>query len=317
MERGHEFTINLPGDGTYVVKLLEGVEIDEVGGVTSGLWSAFDLHAQGDSEDEVYQELLGELQQRFAGGPGSPEFEHVRAYIHEHGSRLSDEEVAALDLAKVRGNMVRWRITDDEQYMVRLWQNSELHREGDTVTVRAFELEGSGEHLGQAVQALTAAVSDATGEHDAPGPRFDEFTSWVRANGERVSAEVLAEEAEQQAEYIAARDKLPAITPDDIDAQSSTGIPLLVDFWAAWCGPCRQVTPVLADLAQQWAGRIAIRKIDVDQFDGIWERFDFRGIPAMLMFKDGKEIHRVIGFGGKQSLVAELEPHLASVDGDD
>jgi thioredoxin len=69
---------------------------------------------------------------------------------------------------------------------------------------------------------------------------------------------------------------------------------LLVDFWAEWCGPCRMVTPVLAGLAEQWAGRIVVRKINVDQFDGIWEKFNFRGIPAMIMFKDGEEIHRVI-----------------------
>ena len=71
------------------------------------------------------------------------------------------------------------------------------------------------------------------------------------------------------------------------------------------------VTPVLAELAEQWAGRIVVRKIDVDQFDGIWDRFNFRGTPAMLMFKDGREIHHLIGFGGKKQLVAELEPHLA------
>ena len=70
---------------------------------------------------------------------------------------------------------------------------------------------------------------------------------------------------------------------------SSTGVPLLVDFWAEWCGPCRTVTPVLAGLAEEWAGRIVVRKIDVDQFEGIWERFNFRGIPAMIMFRDGQE----------------------------
>ena len=51
--------------------------------------------------------------------------------------------------------------------------------------------------------------------------------------------------------------------------------------------------------------------IDFDQFEGIWERFNFRGIPAMIMFKDGQGIHRVIGLRGKAKLVAELEPHLA------
>ncbi len=59
-----------------------------------------------------------------------------------------------------------------------------------------------------------------------------------------------------------------------------------------------------------WAGRIVIRKIDVDQFDGVWERFNFRGIPAKIMFKDAEDIHRVVGFGGKKRLVAELERHL-------
>ncbi len=71
------------------------------------------------------------------------------------------------------------------------------------------------------------------------------------------------------------------------------------------------MTPVPARLAEEWAGRIVVRKIDVDQFEGIWERFNFRGIPAMIMFKDGQEIHRVIGLRGKAKLVAELEPHLA------
>ncbi|MFE1596856.1 thioredoxin family protein [Nocardia sp. NPDC058705] len=314
MERGYEFAVVLPGHGTYRVTLLEGVEIDDQAGETVGRWSAFDLHARGDSEGAVYQELLGGLQQRIAAGPGSPEFEAFAVYVRERGSRLSDEEIAARELTQVHETSVRWRITDDEQYVVNLWRDAELRRDGDTVTVRAFELEASGEHLGQALQTLNEAVSQAAGKHDAPGPRFDEFTTWVRANGDRISAEALAQEAKDLRDYLAARDQLAPITPDDIDVQSSTGIPLLVDFWAAWCGPCRQVTPVLASLAEQWAGRVLVRKIDVDQFEGIWEKFEFRGIPAMLMFKDGEEIHRVIGFGGKESLIAEFEPHLAPVD---
>jgi thioredoxin-like negative regulator of GroEL len=71
------------------------------------------------------------------------------------------------------------------------------------------------------------------------------------------------------------------------------------------------VTPVLAELSERWAGRIVVRKIDVDQFEDIWQRFNFRGIPAMIVFKDGQEIHRVIGFGGKAKLIQELEPHLS------
>jgi thioredoxin len=309
MERGHEFTISLPGEGTYLIKLLEGVQIEQPDGITIARWPAFDLKAKGDSEAEVYQKLLGDVRQR-TGSPGTPEFEPFAAYVRRHGTRLSDEEAAARGLAQLREISVRWRVTDDEQYMVRLFQDIEVQREGDMITVRAFGLEGGGRQIGQALQALNGALNAACGEHDAPGPRFDEITGWVRSKGERVPADVLAQEAKDKQAYLVARDKLTAITPDDITAESSTGVPLLVDFWAEWCGPCRMVTPVLAELAEQWAGRIVVRKIDVDQFEGIWERFNFRGIPAMLMFKDGREIHRVIGFGGKKQLVAELEPHL-------
>jgi thioredoxin len=311
MERGHEFTVDLPGEGTYIIKLLEGVQIEKTDGTAIGRWPAFDLEAKGDSETEVYQELVGRLRQQTGGDPSAPEFEPFAAYVRKHGTRLTDVEAAARELAQLRDLAVRWHVTDDEQYMVRLFQDIEVQRGGDAMTVRAFGLEGSGERVGEALQALYGAVSEACGEHDAPGPRFDEITTWVRSKGEPVDAEVLAQEAKDKQAYVVARNKLTAITPEDISAESSTGVPLLVDFWAEWCGPCRMVTPVLAELAEQWAGRIVVRKIDVDQFDGIWERFNFRGIPAMLMFKDGKEIHRVIGFGGRKQLVAELEPHLA------
>jgi thioredoxin len=311
MERSHEFTISLPGEGTYVIKLLEGVQLEQRDGATIGRWPAFDLDAKGDSESEVYQELLGGLQKRIGGGPGSPEFEPFAAYVLERGTRLSDEEAAARELARLREITMRWHVSDDEQYTIRLWQDAEVQRDGDTVTVRAFGLERSGQQVGEALRALTGAVGEAWGTHDAPGPRFEEFTSWVRSTGEPVSADVLAQEARDKRAYEVARDTLTAITPDDITAESSTGVPLLVDFWAEWCGPCRQVTPVLAGLSEQWSGRIVVRKIDVDKFEGIWDRFNFKGIPAMLLFKDGQEIHRVIGFGGKKQLMAELEPHLA------
>ena len=311
MDRGHEFRVDLPGEGTYVIKLLKGVQIDKTDGTAIGRWPAFDLHAKGDSEAEIYQKLVGRLRQQTGGDPSAPEFGAFAAYVREHGTRLSAEAAAARELAQLREITVRWHVTDDEQYMVPLFQDIEVQRDGDTVTASAFGLDGSGQPLGQAVQALNGAIKEACGDHNAPGPRFDEITSWVRSNGEPVDAEVLAQEAKDKQAYIVARDKLTAITPGDITAESSTGVPLLVDFWAQWCRPCRMVTPVLAELAEQWAGRIVVCKIDVDQFEGIWERFNFRGIPAMIMFKDGQEIHRVIGFGGRKQLVAELEPHLA------
>ncbi|MEV0245072.1 thioredoxin domain-containing protein [Nocardia sp. NPDC050712] len=309
MERDHEFTVTLPG-GTYVVELLAGVRLESAEGVVRGQWPTFGLEAKSDTEAKVYDELLNDLQQQIGAGPGAPEFAAFEAYVHEHGTLLSAADALAREAVEVREIALRWRITDAEQYTVRLWQDIELARDGDTVSAHAFELTGSGRHTGEALQALSKAVTEACGEPGAPGPRFTEFTAWVREHGEPVDALLLAQEEQDKQVYLSARDKLTAITPDDIAAESSTGIPLLVDFWAEWCGPCRRVTPVLVELSQQWAGRVLVRKIDVDRFDGIWERFGFRGIPAILMFKDGNEIHRVIGFGGKNHLIAELEPHL-------
>ena len=142
MERDHEFTIDLPGEGTYVVKLLEGVQVEQRHGTTIGRWPAFDLEANGDSEAEVYQELVGALRQQTGGDPSSPEFAPFATYVREHGTRLSDEEAAARELARLREITIRWRVTDDEQYMVRLFQDIEVQRDGDTVTVRRLRARG-------------------------------------------------------------------------------------------------------------------------------------------------------------------------------
>jgi hypothetical protein len=151
------------------------VQIEESGGTVIGRWPGFALEATGDTEAEVYQKMLGGLQQQ-TGRAGSPEHEAFAACVGEYGRRLSDEEAAARELAQLRDITVRWHATDDEQYMVPLFQDVELHRDGESVTVRAFGLEGSGPHIAQAVRALQHAVSQACGEHDAPRARFNEFT---------------------------------------------------------------------------------------------------------------------------------------------
>jgi hypothetical protein len=159
VERDHEFTVQLAGEDTYVVKLLEGVQIERRDDAVVGRWPDLDLDAKGDSEAEVYQEPLGGLRQKIRTGPGSSEFEPFAAYVREHGTRLSDEEAAARELAKLREITVRWHVTDDEQYMVRLFADVDVQRDGDTVTVHAFGLDGSGQQTGEALRARSSTPS--------------------------------------------------------------------------------------------------------------------------------------------------------------
>jgi thioredoxin 1 len=86
--------------------------------------------------------------------------------------------------------------------------------------------------------------------------------------------------------------------------------PVLVDFWAAWCGPCRAVAPVVEDLAERFDGRARVGKVDVDAHGEIAERYHVRSIPTLAVFKGGVEVERLVGAVSAQDLAAVLERHL-------
>ncbi len=84
----------------------------------------------------------------------------------------------------------------------------------------------------------------------------------------------------------------------------------VVDFWAAWCGPCRLVAPIMDELAQKYAGVVTVAKLDVDSSQRTAMRFNVRSIPSILFFKDGELVDMVIGAVPKQHLEQKLKQHL-------
>jgi thioredoxin 1 len=87
--------------------------------------------------------------------------------------------------------------------------------------------------------------------------------------------------------------------------------PVLVDFWATWCGPCRMVAPVLEEVASEQGDKIRVVKLDVDANPITAGRFGVRAIPTMIVFKNGREADRIVGYHPKPQLMTKLNPHLA------
>ncbi len=102
------------------------------------------------------------------------------------------------------------------------------------------------------------------------------------------------------------------VVSDDSFAQDVLGssTPVLVDFWATWCGPCRMVAPVLEEIATEKAGQLTIAKLDVDANPDTARDFQVVSIPTLILFKDGQAVKRIVGAKGKAALLRELADDL-------
>jgi len=98
-----------------------------------------------------------------------------------------------------------------------------------------------------------------------------------------------------------------ALTTETFDATlSNTDLPVLVDFWAEWCGPCKMMSPILDQLATEQAGRATIAKVDIDAFPDLQARFGIRAIPTLIVFKNGQPVNTITGVKSKCFLEAAL-----------
>jgi thioredoxin 1 len=106
-------------------------------------------------------------------------------------------------------------------------------------------------------------------------------------------------------------DKIANLTAESFKSTvASSPKPLLVDFWASWCGPCKAIAPILEELAVELDGKLSIAKLNIDDFSEIAAEYDVRSIPTLLLFKGGTVATRLVGMLPKAALKAKLEPQL-------
>src|SRR5262245_33317063 len=155
-----------------------------------------------------------------------------------------------------------------------------------------------GTHRQSSTLTSTSAQSVVSGFH---GHRSAEREGGSRTLGIEVGDKRMASE------------KVKTFTDSNFDDEKKSGV-VLVDFWAEWCGPCRRLAPTVDALATEFDGRATVAKLNVDENPTIPERYAVRGIPTLLLFKEGELTETIVGLRGKEDIAKMIERHLGAGD---
>ncbi len=109
----------------------------------------------------------------------------------------------------------------------------------------------------------------------------------------------------KNAPLVADHEKILTLTDKNFQQQTKNRL-VLVDFWAEWCAPCRMMAPILNEVAAELDGKAFVGKVDVQQYQDLSTKFKIRGIPTLILFKDGKEVNRFVGVKTKEFLLKEI-----------
>ncbi|MDN3652399.1 thioredoxin TrxA [Thalassotalea ponticola] len=105
-------------------------------------------------------------------------------------------------------------------------------------------------------------------------------------------------------------DKIVQLTDDSFDDVVNSSTPVLVDFWAEWCGPCKMIAPILNEIADEYDGKVTVAKLNIDQHSASPQKFGIRGIPTLLLFKNGEVADTKVGALSKNQLKEFLDANV-------